>query len=137
MARRLLPDAWAQRLLARVARERLAATGFADWAERELLRRDPRAVLQAAAALGGYTAEPWIGDIDVPTSVLVHTRDELVPPRRQLELASVVPGAVAHFVDADHRAVVRDRELFGRALVRAVDDVTSAPVSATVMRRAS
>jgi 3-oxoadipate enol-lactonase len=134
LARRLLPDAWAQRLL---ARERLAATGFADWAERELLRRDPRAVLQAAATLGGYTAEPWIGDIDVPTSVLVHTRDELVPPRRQLELAAVVPGAVAHFVDADHRAVVRDRELFGRALVRAVDDVTSAPVSATVMRRAS
>jgi hypothetical protein len=73
----------------------------------------------------------------VPTSVLVHTRDELVPPRRQLELAAVVPGAVAHFVDADHRAVVCDRELFGRALVRAVDDVTSAPVSATVMRRAS
>jgi 3-oxoadipate enol-lactonase len=134
LARRLLPDAWAQRLL---ARERLAATGFADWAERELLRRDPRAVLHAAAALGRYTAEPWIGDIDVPTSVLVHTRDELVPPRRQLELAAVVPGAVAHFVDADHRAVVRDRELFGRALVRAVDDVTSAPVSATVMRRAS
>jgi 3-oxoadipate enol-lactonase len=119
LTRRLLPDAWAQRLLARVARVRLAETGFADWAERELLRRDPRAVLQAAAALGGYTAEPWIGDIDVPTSVLVHTRDELVQPRRQLELASVVPGAVAHFVDADHRAVVRDRELFGRALVRA------------------
>jgi 3-oxoadipate enol-lactonase len=75
--------------------------------------------LHAAAALGRYTAEPWIGDIDVPTSVLVHTRDELVPPRRQLEHASVVPGAVAHFVDADHRALVRDRELFGRALVRA------------------
>jgi 3-oxoadipate enol-lactonase len=100
LARSLLPDAWAQRLLARVARVRPAETGFADWAERELLRRDPRAVLQAAAALGGYTAEPWICDIDVPTSVLVHTRDELVPPRRQLELASVVPGAVAHFVDA-------------------------------------
>jgi hypothetical protein len=67
---------------------------------------------------------------------LVHD-DQLVPPRRQLELASAVPSAVTHFVEADHFAVVRDRELFGRALIRAVDDVTSPPVSATVMRRAS
>ena len=136
-ARRLFPDGWAQWMFARVARVCLAETGFADWAQRELLRRDPKAVLQAAAALGRYTAEPWIRDIDVPTAVLVHAHDQLVPPRRQLELASSVPRAVTHVVDADHFAVVRDRELFGRALLRAVSDVTSAPVSATVMRRAS
>jgi len=46
------PVAWAQRLLARGARVRLAETGLAEWAERELLRRDPGAVLHAAAALG-------------------------------------------------------------------------------------
>ena len=136
-ARRLLPDAWERRLVAHVARTRLAETGFADWAQRELVRRDPKVVLQAAAALGRYTAEPWIGDIDVPTSVLVHTYDQLVPPRRQLELARAVPRAVAHFVDADHFAVVREPELFGRALIRAVSGVTSAPVSTNVMRRAS
>jgi hypothetical protein len=32
LARRFLPDAWAQRLLGRGARMRLAETGFADWA---------------------------------------------------------------------------------------------------------
>jgi 3-oxoadipate enol-lactonase len=136
-ARRLLPDACARQVLARVAKARLAETGFGDWAQSELLRRDPRAVMQAAAALGRYTGEPWVGDIDVPTAVLVHTRDQLVPPRRQVELTSAIPSAVTHFVDADHFAVVRDREQFGRALVRAIDDVTTAPVSANAMRRAS
>ena len=116
---------------------RLSEIEFAGWARRELLRRDPRAVLQAAAALGRYTGDPWIGKIDVPTSVLVHTRDQLVPPRRQVALAHAVSGSVTHFVDADHFAVVRDRERFVRALISAVHDVTSAPVSASALRRAS
>jgi 3-oxoadipate enol-lactonase len=137
-ARRLVPDAFAgRRLITHIARTHLADTGFGDWARHQMERWDTRTVLQAAAALGRYTGQPWIGEIDVPTSVLVHTRDQLVPPPRQVELASAIPGAVTHYVDGDHFAVVRDREAFVGALIRAVHDVASTPTSVSVMRRAS
>ena len=44
-------------------------------------------VLDAAGALGGYRSHDWIGSLDLPSAVLVHLRDQLVPPRRQFELA--------------------------------------------------
>jgi pimeloyl-ACP methyl ester carboxylesterase len=87
--------------------------------------------------LGGYSAAPWIGEIDVPTSVLLHTRDQLVPQARQAELAAAIPGAVTHFVDADHYAVVRDPDAFVRALVGGVQHAASTSASAQLVRKAS
>ena len=120
---RVLPDAVAKRVIAQISRSYLAETGYAAWARRELLLRDPRAVLQAAIELGKYAAGDWMGEIDVPTSVVIHTRDQVVPPRRQFELASAVPGASARFVGADHFAVVREPQRFVRTLVDAINDV--------------
>ena len=135
---RVVPEGVARRVIAQALRSHLEPTGFVDWALRELLLRDPRAIVQAAAALGRYRVEGWIREIDVPTSALVHTRDQLVPPRRQFELATAIPGARVHFVDADHFAVVRDTQPFVRALVGAIHDVTFAPAAETgAIRRAS
>jgi 3-oxoadipate enol-lactonase len=94
-------------------------------------------VLQAAIELGKYAARDWIGEIDVPTSVVIHTRDQVVPPRRQFELASAVPGASARFVGADHFAVVREPQSFVRSLVDAINDVTFTPSSVGAMHQAS
>lgn len=121
-ASRIVPGAGARRVFAQVLATCLPEGGLAE-SVREVLRWDPRTVLRAAAALGSYTADDWIGDIDVPTAVLVHTCDQLVPPARQVELASAIPGAVAHFVDADHFAVVRAPRRFTCALVQAIRDV--------------
>jgi 3-oxoadipate enol-lactonase len=74
---RVLPDTVAKRVIAQISRSYLAETGYAAWARRELLLRDPRAVLQAAIELGKYAARDLIGDIDVPTSVVIHTRDQV------------------------------------------------------------
>jgi 3-oxoadipate enol-lactonase len=133
---RVLPDAVARPVIAQIARSYLAETGYATWAQQEMLRRDPRAVLQAAIELGRYSAGDWIGEIDVPTSVLVHTRDQVVPPGRQVELAAAVPHAVTHYVDGDHFAVVRAPGGFVRRLVAAIEDVIDAPARA-LSRRAS
>ena len=59
-------------------------------------RHDPRSVLEAGAAIGNYTAKRWIGEIDVPTSVLVTTEDRAIVPERQLEMADAIPGATVH-----------------------------------------
>jgi len=134
---RVLPDAAARRVIAQISRSYFADTGYSEWVKREVIRRDPRAVLQAAIALGRYSAEDWVGEIDVPTAVLVHTRDQVVPPRRQFELASSVAGAVTHFVGGDHFAVVRHPERFIRTLVDAIDDVAFAHPTACPFRQAS
>jgi 3-oxoadipate enol-lactonase len=135
---RVFPEALARRVIAPALRPHLESTGFADWALRELLLRDPRAIVQAAAALGNYSGTHWIREIDVPTSVVVHTRDQLVPPRRQFDLASTIPDAAIHLVEADHFAVVRDAAPFVRALMDAINDVTFAHRSSVAaMPRAS
>lgn len=93
------------------------------WAQREMRRHDLRLLFEAAEALGRFSSHEWVGDIDVPTAVIVTTRDQLVPPHRQLKLAQSIPDAVARFVDGDHYAVVREPDRFVPALVRAVRHV--------------
>ncbi|MCU1427773.1 MAG: catD 6 [Actinomycetia bacterium] len=135
-ATRLVPDVFTRRLIANLSAPYLSQNSFARWALDELLLRDQRSVLQAAVALGRYKATPWISDIDVPTSVLVHRRDRLVPPARQMELASAIPGSVTRDVDGDHLAVVRNPQRFVRTLIAGIDDVISAHASPFDMRQA-
>ena len=54
----------------------------------------------------------WIGQIDVPTAVVITEHDLTVPPRQQRFLAHAIPGAVAFPVPSDHRAVADSPELF-------------------------
>lgn len=72
------------------------------WATEELRRADSRSLLEAAAELGRFSSRGWIGEVDVPTSVIVAMNDQLVPARRQLKLARAIPHAVATFVNGDH-----------------------------------
>jgi 3-oxoadipate enol-lactonase len=89
------------------------------WALDELRRHDVRSVLEAAETLGRFSSRDWIGDIDVPVSVVVTSQDRLVPPRRQVKLASSIPTAVMHVVDGTHLAAGTDPDEFADALVDA------------------
>ena len=75
------------------------------WAIDEMAGHDPRAVVQAAAAIGEFNSSPWIGQVDVPTSVVVTTSDQIVPPIRQFRLARSIHHASVHCVDAGHLCV--------------------------------
>jgi pimeloyl-ACP methyl ester carboxylesterase len=120
---RIVPDLLSAEIMSRVASRYHAESGHAGWVRRELRLRDQVAVLQAASALGRYSARRWIGNIDVPTAVLVHGRDQMVPPARQLALAAAIPHAATHVVDSDHFAPVRKGATFPRALLEAIDEV--------------
>lgn len=89
------------------------------WSLSELRRHEPAALLAATAALGRFSSRKWIGDIDVPAAVVVHTRDGLVPPHRQHKLAASLPDAETFEVDTDHLGVGRDLAHFIPALLRA------------------
>ena len=96
---------------------------MARWAMSELRRNNPATVAEAAHALGRFTSRDWIGEVDVPASVVVTTQDRLVPPHRQRKLAQSIPGAQVFEVHGDHGACVMEAHRFVPTLVRATQSV--------------
>jgi pimeloyl-ACP methyl ester carboxylesterase len=96
-----------------------------SWALAELRRHEPAALVAAAASLGRFTSRSWVHEIAAPTTVIVHARDQLVPPHRQAKLARSLPDARVVTIDADHLAISRAPEAFRGALVHAYDSVAS------------
>jgi 3-oxoadipate enol-lactonase len=120
-----LPSQWVRRLpmvsALRTSGER--PSSLQRWASAEMRRHDPRSVLEAGAALGNYNAKKWIGEVNVPTSVVVTTEDRAIEPDRQLEMAEAIPGATVHELQDGHVACMR--AAFAPPIVAACDDVTA------------
>ena len=106
-------------LLRRVRAERPA--GFLDWAAEEMRRHDVRMLTEAARSITRFDSRDWLGDIDVPTSVLRTNRDHLVDPSRQTALVTSIPGAQLVEHDDGHTACVRSA--FSAPMLAACRDV--------------
>lgn len=113
---------------------RFAPGWLKRWTQAELRLHDATALAQATQSLGTYSSHHWIGQVDVPTSVVVCTDDQLVPPRRQEKLARSIPGARRYQVDSDHFAITKQPELFVPVLVDACLTVAG---MAPVLKRAA
>src|SRR4051794_20303666 len=70
------------------------------WAWPPFRATPPRAVASAATVIARFDSRPWISEITAPAAVVLTTRDRLMPPARQLELARRLPDATVHEVDA-------------------------------------
>jgi 3-oxoadipate enol-lactonase len=77
---------------------------FARWARSEMTRHDPRAILEAGHAIGNYSSKHWIHEVDVPTSVLISSRDRAIDPTAQSRLALAIPDAHINRIDDGHVA---------------------------------
>ena len=107
----------------RLADRKVAGSGRADWMRTELYRSDPAGVLTAMASLGRFRSNRWIGQVDVPTAVVVTGKDRTVLAGRQRALARAVPGATVHEVDGGHDVCVTDPPRFLPAFLEACDSV--------------
>jgi 3-oxoadipate enol-lactonase len=116
---RIIPNEVACRWARRVT-NRLLSSECAAHLDQEPRRFDVRSVLEAAAALADFQSYDWIRDIEVPSAVLVHLRDQLVPPDRQFALAHAIAGSVVCPVEGDHFAAVQHPARFVPTVVRAV-----------------
>lgn len=94
---------------------------FARWARSEMGRHDIRAVLEAGHAIGTYSSKHWIHEVDVPTSVLITTRDRAVDPTAQSRLAMAIPAAHINRIDDGHVALANPD--FGRKVTDCCLDV--------------
>lgn len=120
---RLTPRTAHRRLLGRML-ARIEHPELRERVTEEFAGHTPASIVQAAHALSGFSSHDWIGDVDVPTAVIVTTRDQLVPPERQQKLAESIPGARVIRVEGDHSACV-SRKDFAPALVDACRDVAA------------
>ena len=89
------------------------------WAHAQLRRTTLATAVSAMQAVCEFSSDSWIGQVDVPTAVVITAQDRVVPASRQLELARAVPGASVHHVDAGHGACINEPHLFAPALLEA------------------
>jgi pimeloyl-ACP methyl ester carboxylesterase len=96
---------------------------FVQWATAELARHSVHLLAGAAGAVAGYRADDWMAGVDVPTAVVVTTRDRRVSPEMQLRMADTIPHSTIHPVECGHSACVRGR--FVAPLLEACSTVAS------------
>ena len=98
------------------------------WARREFGRHHWPTVLDAGRALASHDAAAWIGDIDVPTAVVLTEQDFAVPPDDQRAMAAQIPGAEIHALDAGHLACMMPD--FGQTMLEACQGVAARAANA-------
>lgn len=92
------------------------------WALDQFRQTSPAGVTRALTALGRHHSRPWLDAVDVPTSVVVMTRDKVIPTSRQVHLIARIPGAEPYLVPAGHAGCVLDAERFAPVFLQAVAD---------------
>jgi pimeloyl-ACP methyl ester carboxylesterase len=99
-------------------------SGLRSWAHSEMERTSLATTSDAFDEVARFTSHEWIGDVDVPTAVLITLNDHVVPVSRQRRLAAAVPGAGVHELDGDHGVCVDGPDRFARVVLagcRSVD----------------
>ena len=77
----------------------------ARWLWEETHRRDVEAGTQAFLALHRFDSRAWVGKLEVPSLVVIPTKDQLVPPSWQYDLAGALQDVeVVELVGVRHEA---------------------------------
>lgn len=74
-------------------------------------------------AMARFDSRDWLGEVNVPTSVVISTRDKTVPPQRQSLLADGISDALAFPVDGGHACCVIGADRFIPSFSAAVESV--------------
>jgi 3-oxoadipate enol-lactonase len=107
------------------------------WATQQVADHEWRQILEAGAALGRYDSRHWLPHIDVPTSVVMTTQDQVVSPHRQRTLTELIPRAEVFSLEANHDAVFARADEFVPLLINACLSVHQRAVSAAKMTEES
>jgi pimeloyl-ACP methyl ester carboxylesterase len=133
---RLLPimgvalRSWTQPLVLKKGTEFLLDESSPLWPHRrwivaETMRNEPRVMVQAGKALSRYDARSWAADLGVPAAMLISTKDRLVKPRKQRQLAAALSATVVE-VEMDHLGALERPVQFSSATVELVASVSAA-----------
>ncbi|WP_426571826.1 alpha/beta fold hydrolase [Aquihabitans sp. McL0605] len=104
---------------------RVRGSERARWMRSELERVSPAGVLSSMRSVGAFRSNEWIGSVDVPTSVVITTKDRTVPAWAQRRLAAAIPGAEAFEVAGPHDSIVTRADEYVPVLAAAVRHAAS------------
>ncbi|KRB72779.1 hypothetical protein ASE01_22310 [Nocardioides sp. Root190] len=96
------------------------------WAWAEFRSTSAWAMPEVLGTLGGFDARGWLGEIDVPTAVVVTARDRAIPTSRQRAMAAAIPDATVHEAPGGHASVVFDVQHWRPVFLGAVAEVVAA-----------
>jgi 3-oxoadipate enol-lactonase len=99
----------------------------ARWARAQLSRTPLATAVSAMQAVCEFSSDGWIGQVDVPTAVVVTTRDTVLAASRQRDLARAIPGSSVLEVQADHAICITAAPMFARVVLEACLSVASSP----------
>jgi pimeloyl-ACP methyl ester carboxylesterase len=115
----------AERIL-RQAVEDLPELGtYRPWLAAEFRRGLARELADAGRALSRYDASPWAAQLGLPAVMLVTTRDRLVRPAKQRQLAEALHARVIE-IEADHDLPLVNGADYARLTRLAVDTAAAA-----------
>lgn len=111
---------------------------YRPWLIAETLRGDPKTMIEAGKALSLYDAREWASSLGVPAASLISTKDRLVRPKKQRQLAKAL-GAKVVEVEMDHLGALEAPDQFASATVELVASVvaTLGPAASGSIRPAS
>jgi 3-oxoadipate enol-lactonase len=89
------------------------------WALSEMTRHSARDSAEAGRELGRFDSRPWLRPLPVPTAVVLTSRDDAVPPRKQHELAAAV-GAQVFEAPIKHLEITSNGAVYNPVLLRAL-----------------
>lgn len=138
-ATRLLPRRWLEaalvaqtsgrapvRVLRSVSPEAVELAPRLAWAVGEIQRGDVEDISEAGRELSRFDSREWLTGLDVPVAQILTTRDRLVPPWAQDELAGLLHEVAVYELAADHDAPSSHREEFNSSLRQAITRVLAA-----------
>ena len=98
-------------------------TNIGRWAQAEILKGNPQALLDAGTELFKFDSSSWIAELPMPIAQIRTLGDHVVPDYLQQELTDAVDGISAYSYRGDHASVVTDFDSFWDCLSKALDSV--------------
>ncbi len=92
------------------------------WALSEMMRHSPRDIAEAGRELGRFDSRPWLRPLPIPAAVVLTTRDELVAPGKQRQLAAALQAPVFE-APISHLEVTTEGASYNPVLLQALATV--------------
>lgn len=92
------------------------------WGLSEMMRHSARDIVEAGRELGRFDSRPWLRPLPIPAAVVLTTRDELVSPNKQRQLAAALQAPVFE-APISHLEITTRGEVYNPALLRALTAV--------------
>lgn len=117
-----LPGSWRDRLAERAIS--VDDPEVAHFFIAESAKHSPAGLVRSAKALKRFRSAGWIGDLEVPTAVVIARDDKSLSPKSQRKLADAAPGDLVFEMPTGHAGMIYDPDLAIPVLRQAIETVS-------------